>query len=64
MGEMAATRAGSGRAKGCSFAEGRPLRRSGRPVFSLKSERMSSERGSPGRTQPRPVRSIAPLGDS
>ena len=34
--------------------EGRmPLRRSGSPFPSLKSERTSSERGSPGRSQPR-----------
>lgn len=34
--------------------EGRmPLRRSGSPFPSLKRERTSSERGSPGRSQPR-----------
>ncbi len=39
--------------------EGRmPLRRRGRPFPSLKRDRTSSERGSPGRTQPRWLLSV------
>lgn len=51
---MKATRSGEGGEYGDAEAEGRiPFRRRGRPFPSLKSERTSSERGSPGRTQPR-----------
>jgi len=35
-----------------------PLRRRGRPWPSLKRERTSSERGSPGRSQPRWLLSV------
>ena len=53
--------AAGGADQGLPF-EGRiPLRRRERPWPSLKSERTSSERGSPGRTQPRFLLSV-PLG--
>ena len=57
-------REGSGRAKGFWLAEGRPLSKSGNPVSSLKREKTSSDLGSPGRTQPSPVRSTEPLAES
>lgn len=39
----------------------RPFKTRGRPEPSLNKERTSSERGSPGITQPRRVRSVAIL---
>ena len=51
---MEATSSGGGGVEQGLPSEGRmPLRRRGRPFPSLKSERTSSERGSPGRNQPR-----------
>ena len=41
-----------------SGGERMPLRRRGRPLPSLKRERTSSERGSPGRSQPRWLLSV------
>lgn len=56
---MAATRsAGGGLDHGLPFEGRMPLRRRGRPFPSLKRERTSSERGSPGRTQPRWLLSV------
>ncbi len=56
---MAAMRWEAGAADHGLPLEGRmPLRSRGRPCPSLKRERTSSERGSPGRTQPRWLLSV------
>ena len=57
---MLATRAAGGGADQGLPAGGRmPLSMRGRPCPSLKRERTSSERGSPGRTQPKWLLSVA-----
>ena len=51
--------AGGGVDQGVPAGGRMPFSRRGRPCPSLKRERTSSERGSPGRTQPRWLLSVA-----